>query len=148
MAHYTSHLRFLLPDTAPIELPLFSMKVAAGFPSPADDHVEGVLDLNRYLIHHPAATFMVRATGDSMIGAGIHDGDLLMVDRALEAVDKSVVLAIVNGEFTVKRLRKKGDSIALHAENPRFEPIVIRPGMDFEVWGVVTNVIHTLLPGR
>ncbi len=138
-------MRFLLPDTEnPITIPLFSMPVAAGFPSPADDHIETKLDLNQHLIKHPAATFMVRAQGDSMVGAGIHHNDLLVVDRSLTAHDKSIVIAIVNGEFTVKRLRKFDDRLILQPENPAYKPLIIQSGMDFEVWGVVTSVIHSL----
>lgn len=138
-------MRFLLPDTdTPITIPLFSMPVAAGFPSPADDHIETKLDLNHHLIKHPAATFMVRAQGDSMTGAGIHHNDLLVVDRSLTAHDKSIVIAIVNGEFTVKRLRKFDDRLILQPENPTYRPLIIQAEMDFEVWGVVTSVIHPL----
>lgn len=124
--------------------PLFAERVAAGFPSPADDYLEGQLDLNEYLIQHPAATFFVRVTGDSMIGAGIHSGDILIVDRALEAIDRKVVIAVVNGELTVKRLRKQKGKLVLMPENDRCQSIVIEDGMDLEIWGVVTNVIHAL----
>jgi DNA polymerase V len=118
--------------------------VTAGFPSPADDYVEGRLDLNAHLVKHPAATFFVRVAGDSMIGAGIHPGDILVVDRSLEAVDKRVVIAVVNGELTVKRLRMTQGRITLAAENPAYAPMEIRPDMEFEIWGVVTTVIHAL----
>jgi len=127
-----------------IQLPLFSSSVAAGFPSPAEDYIEGSLDLNEHLIKHPAATFFVKVSGDSMVGAGIFDGDLLVVDRALEAKNDSIVLAVVNGEFTVKRLRKIKNKITLLPENPKHRPIEITDGMDFTVWGVVAHVIHTL----
>ena len=124
------------------ERPLFMVPVKAGFPSPADDYVEGRLDLNAYLVKHPAATFFVRVAGDSMIGAGIHPDDILVVDRSLEPVDKRVVIAVVDGELTVKRLRIMKDRIVLMAENDAYPPLEIHPDMNFEIWGVVTTVIH------
>ena len=126
------------------ELPLFLANVPAGFPSPADDYIDRKLDLNEYLIKHPAATFFVRVEGESMINAGIHAGDILIVDRALEPADKKVVIANINGELTVKRIRIIRDKIYLAAENPRYEPIEISPENGFDVWGVVTCVLHPL----
>lgn len=125
-----------------IPVPLMMNSVKAGFPSPAEDFIESQLDLNELLIDHPTATFFVRVDGNSMVNAGIFSGDLLIIDRAKEAIDKKIVVAIVNGEFTVKRLRKFGEKIQLVAENPHYKPIIITPGMDFEIWGVVTHVIH------
>jgi DNA polymerase V len=122
-------------------LPQYS-GVAAGFPSPADDFLEGRLDLNEKLIRHPAATFFVRVSGNSMIKAGIHSGDMLIVDRSLEPKSGSVVVAVIDGEFTVKRISRKGDRLYLMPENPRFKPIQITDNSSFQVWGVVTNVIH------
>ncbi|MFO0389962.1 MAG: LexA family protein [Alphaproteobacteria bacterium] len=127
-----------------VERPLFLSKVPAGFPSPADDYLEGKLDLNEHLIKQKAATFFVRVTGDSMLGAGIHDGDLLIVDRSLEAQDKSVVVAVVNGEFTVKRIKKENGRVWLMPENKNYQPMEMLEGSELEVWGVVTNVIHKL----
>ena len=124
--------------------PLFKSGVSAGFPSPAADYEEGKLDLNRHLVRNPAATFFVRANGDSMIGAGIHPSDLLVVDRSLEPVDKSVVIAVVNGELTVKRIRIRKGKIALEPENEHYSAQQITECVEFEVWGVVTNVIHAL----
>lgn len=118
--------------------------VAAGFPSPADDFLEDKLDLNEKLIRHPAATFFVRVAGNSMIKAGIHSGDLLIVDRSLEPKHGNIVVAIIEGEFTVKRISKKGEQIYLMPENPRFKPIQITNDSNFQVWGIVTNVIHTV----
>ena len=141
----------MLPDSvptadrpAPHGLPLFLARVSAGFPSPADDYLEDRLDLNRHLVKHPAATFFVRASGDSMIGAGIHSGDILVVDRSLEPGNNNVVIAVINGELTVKRIMKTGGKLLLVPDNSRYRPIEIRDGMEFEVWGVVTSVIHTL----
>jgi DNA polymerase V len=124
--------------------PLFESRVPAGFPSPAADYEEDRLDLNRYLIRHPAATFFVRAIGDSMIGAGIHCGDLLVVDRSLEPKDKSVVIAVIDGELTVKRIRIEKKKITLEPENKSYSVRRITEDTDFQVWGVVTNVIHAL----
>ena len=125
-------------------LPVFLGRLPAGFPSPADDYLEGKLDLNRHLIKHPAATFFVRVTGDSMIGAGIHSGDLLVVDRSLEPADKHVVVAVLDGELTVKRLFKQHGVLRLLSENLRYAPIEITAQHTFEIWGIVTNVIHAL----
>ena len=124
--------------------PIFMATVPAGFPSPAADYEEGKLDLNRHLIRNPAATFFVRVTGDSMIKAGIHSGDLLVVDRSIEPRDKNVVIAVVNGELTVKRIRIRKNRLTLEAENEAYQSQEINDEMEFEVWGVVTNVIHAL----
>ena len=125
-------------------LPIFACGVSAGFPSPADDYLEGSLDLNEHLIRQPAATFFVRAKGDSMIGAGIHDGDLLVVDRSADAKNGNVVIAVVNGELSVKRYLRSGQNFSLVPENPDYPPITINEGDDIRLWGVVTNVIHQL----
>ena len=127
-----------------VRLPFFGCAVSCGFPSPADDYIEKKLDLNEYLIDKPSATFFVRVAGDSMIGVGIHPDDLLIVDRSKEPRNKSIVLAIVNGEFTVKRYICRNSKITLKAENPAYQDIVIVEGMQFEVVGVCTNVIHSL----
>lgn len=125
--------------------PLYSQKIAAGFPSPADDHVDLPLDLNEYLIKNPTSTFYVRVEGDSMLNAGIHPNDLLVVDRSLKPNDGHIVIAFLNGEFTVKRLKiTKNQQFTLMPENPQYSPIAIKEGMDFRIWGVVTNVIHAL----
>jgi len=123
---------------------LFEAVVSAGFPSPAADYKEDKLDLNRYLIKNPAATFFVRAIGDSMMGAGIHSGDLLVVDRSLEPRDKSVVIAVIDGELTVKRIRIGKKKITLEPENENYSVQQISEDAEFEVWGVVTSVIHAL----
>ena len=132
----------------PNEISLFVDPVHAGFPSPAADDIERKLDLNDYLIEHPSATFFVRVQGDSMIGAGIHEGDILIVDRALTPGDGKVVIAVVNGEFTVKRLLLKDGRKILMPENPRFTPIKIEEGSDCQIWGVVTYAIHKLCTHR
>ena len=116
--------------------------VYAGFPSPAEDHLDLDLDLNEHLIKHPAATFYVYAKGDSMINSGIHDGDLLIVDRSLNPNSKDIVVAVLDGEFTVKRIYKKNNQIFLVPSNNKYESILINENMDFEIWGVVTHAIH------
>ena len=125
-----------------ISLPLYSSKVPAGFPWPADDHMEGKLHLNTHLVKHPTATFFVKASGDSMLGAGIHDGDILVVDRSLEPRKGKVVIAAVDGQLTVKRLQKKGSKTFLVPENKKFRSIELNENNDVKIWGVVTNVIH------
>jgi len=124
--------------------PIFIATVPAGFPSPAADYEEGKLDLNRHLIRNSAATFFVRVTGDSMLKAGVHNGDLLVVDRSIEPRDKNVVIAVVNGELTVKRIRIRRNKVTLVAENDAYRSREIDEQTEFEVWGVVTNVIHAL----
>lgn len=127
-------------------LPLYACRVAAGFPSPADDYVEGVLDLNKYLIRKPSATFFARAEGDSMTGAGIFSGDLLIVDRAAKPVHHSIVVAALNGELACKILdihRRQ-----LLSANRDYPPIPITPGSDFAIEGVVLHSIrHHVRPG-
>ena len=133
-------LRFV--DTpSNLELPLFSAKVPAGFPSPADDHIEGKLDLNEHLVRRPAATFFVRASGESMRGAGIFDGDLLIIDRGVSPQPDDIVIAILQGELTVKRLKKVVGKWHLAAENSAYPTLPIGEG-DCEVWGVVTHSIR------
>ncbi len=129
----------------PCFLPLALCHVEAGFPSPADDYMEGALDLNEHIIKHPSATYFVKASGDSMIGAGIFNGDLLIVDRSLEALSGKVVIAEVDGQLTVKRLLKLNDSFSLQSENSSYPPIDLQEGNEVIVWGVVTHVIHDLL---
>ncbi|OQW66173.1 MAG: peptidase S24 [Nitrospira sp. ST-bin5] len=126
------------------KLPVFLGRLPAGFPSPADDYIEGKLDLNRHLIKHPAATFFVRVTGDSMLDAGIHSSDILIVDRSLEAIDGNVIVAALDGELTVKRLYKQNNVLRLLPANKHYQPIEIQAHQSFEIWGVVTNVIHPL----
>lgn len=125
-----------------LELPLYSSTVQAGFPSPADDYIEYKLDLNTHLIQHPSATFFVRASGDSMKNAGIHSGDMLIVDRSLEATHGKIVIAAVNGELTVKRLFRQNGKIQLLAENPTYKAINVTDEEHLVIWGVVTYVIH------
>jgi DNA polymerase V len=130
------------PHASRLTLPKFGHRVRAGFPSPADDYIEAWLDLNEHLIEHKEATFFVQASGDSMTGAGIQEGNLLVVDRALEAKHRDIVIAVVDGELTVKRLEKRRGKIRLLAENPAYAPIEFREGQELVIWGVVTSVIQ------
>lgn len=123
-------------------LPVFLSGVQAGFPSPADDYIENQLNINELVVQHPAATFFVKVEGESMKDANIHSGDILVVDRSLEGSNGKIVVAIINGEFTVKRLSKSASGTFLVPENPKYSSIKIGPDTDFQIWGVVTYVIH------
>ena len=122
--------------------PLFLDSVSAGFPSPATDYLENKLDLNEYLVKHPAATFIVKANGPSMIEAGIASGDLLIVDRSVTPKNDNIVIASVFGDLTVKKLRIKGPSLFLVSANNEYPSIEIKEEMECFIWGVVTYVIH------
>ena len=136
----------LKPTEVPsqIALNLYGEKISAGFTSPATDVMEGKLDLNEHLIKNPPATFFVRVSGDSMIGAGIHPDDLLVVDRSIDPKSGKIVIAVVDGELTVKRLllAGRGDKVFLMPENPKYTKITITEEMSFHIWGVVTYVVH------
>ena len=123
-------------------LNLFEHKVSAGFPSPADDHVEKKLDLNEYLIKQKEATFFVRIKGDSMIGIGIHDNDIVIVDKSQKAITGDIVLASIDGDFTVKLLSNNKSKYRLLAANEKYKPIEINKSMQFEIWGVITGSIR------
>lgn len=128
-------------DAPALELPMFLSPAACGFPSPAQDYVEKTIDLNQICIEHPAATFYVRASGHSMVRKGIHDGDLLVIDRAVKARHGAIVLACLDGEFTVKELQETPRPALLPA-NPDFPPIYPQEGQELEIFGVVTFVLH------
>jgi DNA polymerase V len=133
----------ILPDKhSGLFLNLYTSQIPAGFPSPAEDFMEKRLDLNDHLIHNPTATFLVRVKGNSMVNAGIFDGDLLIIDRSIEAADGKIILGVLNGEFTIKRISKRGKKLLLSPENDSFKPIEITEEMDFQIWGVVTYSIH------
>ena len=141
---FTTAILFPAKEPCALPLSLFSGKVAAGFPSPADDFVEKTLDLNELLVQRPAATFFVRAEGESMLGAGIHPNDILVVDRSIKPISGKIVICALNGELTVKRLKSDSGMFVLAAENPDYADIVINADMDMVVWGVVTSVIHSV----
>jgi len=122
--------------------PLLARPVPAGFPSPADDYVEGCISLDDYLVQHKEATFFLKVAGDSMRGLGIFDGDLLVVDRAQQAAHESVVIAVLDHEFTVKQLLHTPNGYVLHAANPTYADIVIQPEQELTIWGVVRWAIH------
>lgn len=135
-------LSFLKPlSETEMELPLVEASVPAGFPSPADDYLEERLDLNKALIGNPGATFYARAKGDSMTLAGISDGDLLIIDKSKTPAHGSVVVCLIDGEFTVKRLEKHRHEFFLMPENIDFKPIKIKPENSVTIWGVVTYTI-------
>ena len=138
------------PNPCPIKssrmlLDVCSWSVAAGFPSPAADHTRKRIDLNKHLIRNGDATHVFRVAGDSMTGIGIYEGDRLLIDRSIEPKNNNIVLAVLNNEFTVKRLYKRGGVVKLIAENPLYPAIVIKEADDFTVWGVVTYNLHKLL---
>ena len=141
LSHVNAVKALIEHNTHPLT-PLYACSVQAGFPSPADDYIEARLDLNTHLIKHPAATFFVTASGDSMNKAGIHSGDLLIVDKSISALHGHIVIAAVNGELTVKRLSRVNGRVRLMPENDDFEPIDITEDHDLVIWGVVTYVIH------
>lgn len=124
-----------------IELPLFETGISAGFPSPADDYIEDRIDLNAELIRNPSSTFFGRVNGDSMINAGIGDGDLIVIDKSIEPKDNSIVVCVIDGEFTVKRFQKINGEIFLMPENEKYKAIKITNENDFRVWGTVTYTI-------
>ncbi len=122
--------------------PFFVDSVSAGFPSPATDYLENKLDLNEYLVKHPAATYIVKANGSSMVEAGILSGDLLIVDRSVTPRNESIVIASIFGDLTVKKIRKKNTSLFLVSANSDYPSIEVKEEMECFIWGVVTYVIH------
>lgn len=133
---------YTIEDSSLGSVPLYGDAVPAGFPSPADDYLDMDLNLHDYLVQHPSATFCVRAIGDSMVDAGIQSSDVMVVDRALSPKNNDIVLAVVNGEFTVKRIKKNDDELYLMPANENYRPMKITEDMNFQVWGVVTFIIH------
>ena len=125
-----------------LELPLASSEISAGFPSPAEDHLELKLDLNKELIRHPSATFYGRVKGYSMVDAGIDEGDTLVIDKSLDPKEGDIAVCFLDGEFTVKRIGKQGGRMCLMPANEEFEPIPVTGENEFIVWGIVTYVIH------
>ncbi|MFK7090461.1 translesion error-prone DNA polymerase V autoproteolytic subunit [Chromobacterium violaceum] len=136
-----SSIPYLVPRPGGQPLPLVLSPVRAGFPSPADDYLDDNINLHDYLVTDPPATFIVRVRGDSMIGAGIADGDLLVVDKGLTPINGDIVVAVIDGEFTVKRLYRRAGACILAPENPAYTPISLQPGHELLVWGVVTGAV-------
>lgn len=133
----TKHLRRIRVHIAPIAVP-------AGFPSPAQDYYNGPVDLNAHLIQDPTSTYVIRISGESMTGAGIYDGDEVIVDRSLTPVDGSVVVAILDGELTLKRLRIRHGRVTLQAENQDYPDIIPTGEAELTIWGVATRCLHYL----
>ena len=131
---------------ARIPIPFISASVCAGFPSPADDHLEGVIDLNELCIEQPAATYFIRASGKSMTGgiSDIHDGDILVVNRAVRPQSGHIVIACLDGEFCVKRLRLGENRAWLDSDNAEFPSISVDPEMEMTIWGVVRSVVRQI----
>jgi DNA polymerase V len=140
--HQSTYEVFGFDPARHLELPLLLSLVPAGFPSPAEDYIDKHLDLNDYMVRNSASTFFVRAVGQSMEGDHVQSGDLLVVDRALEPTSGRIVIAALDGELTVKRFRQKNGRVFLEPANPAFKRIEIFPDSDFEIWGVVTFIIH------
>ena len=132
----------MVEGAAEITVPLYASHISAGFPSPADDYIEAELDLNRLMVRNPPDTFMVRVKGDALSGAGILDGDVLVVDRSIGPRHGMIVVAVVNGEMCVRRLNRKHGGWVLDPENRDFQPLRIRPGQDLEIWGVMTGMVR------
>ncbi|MDY7574762.1 translesion error-prone DNA polymerase V autoproteolytic subunit [Actimicrobium sp. CCI2.3] len=129
-------------ELAPVCLrPFYGQRISAGFPSPAEEYLEKGLDLNTYLVRNKTATFYFRVQGDSMTGARIFDGDMVVVDRSVAPKHRNIVLAVVNADYTIKRLHKRAGVIELRAENPRYAPIQFGDGETLEIWGVVVGVV-------
>ncbi len=126
-------------------IPFFLFRIPAGFPSPATDYMQEEIDLNKYLKGNSSSTFILRVQGDSMTGANIVDGSIIVVDKSLTPKHNSIVVAVVNGEFTIKRLSKIGGVVSLNPANPKYKPTVITEDMNFQVWGVVKNVIINMI---
>ena len=131
--------------TNKLKIPYFEGGVSAGFPSPAEDYIDNEIDLNNLLIDNPTSTYYVRVVGYSMKGAGIIDGDLLIVDRSLEIINNCIVVAHIDGEFTVKRIKKINTKMFLYAENENYPAIEINEDMKLEIFGVVTHAIHRFI---
>ncbi len=126
-------------------LPFIKEGISAGFPSPADDFLDLSIDLNQELIKHPSTTFYGRVRGDSMINAGLNDGDLLIIDKSLEPTNGKIAVCFIDGDFTVKRINVEKDKIWLVAENEKYKPILVTEDNDFMIWGIVTTVIKNVM---
>jgi DNA polymerase V len=125
-----------------VELPFYASYIAAGFPSPADDHLEDRIDLGQYLVQNPTSTYMMRVKGTSMMDANIHEGDILVIDKSLRPADGLPVVCFLDGEFTVKTFRMIDKKAFLMPANPDFKPIEVTEDMDMRVWGVVVWILH------
>lgn len=138
-----SNLTFFTYKESALKIPFYSGQVSAGFPGVVDEHMEDKLSLDQLLIKHPETTFFARVEGDSMIGAGIFQSDILIVDRSLQAKDNDIVVALLNNEFTVKRLKTKEKKPFLQAENPNYPDIMLDDNHELIIWGVVTGLTRS-----
>lgn len=137
---------FFVPSiTTAVQLPLVQEGISAGFPSPANDFLDISIDLNKELIKHPSTTFYGRVRGESMINAGLSDGDLLIIDKSLEPKNNKIAVCFIDGEFTVKRIRIAQEKLWLIAENENYKPIEVTEDNEFMIWGIVTTVIKNVL---
>ncbi len=143
-AHLTSMSVRCVRDAEILAIPFFQSSVRAGFPSPADDYIEKTLDFNELMVQRPAATFCMRVAGDSMVNAGIFEGDILVVDRSISPKNNQIVIAVLDGELTVKRFLTGPGGLSLMAENEAYPPICVKTLQSFEVWSVVTFIIHKI----
>ena len=142
-SHTLTQFPSLITDSASsYRFRLVCHRISAGFPSPAADYAEDGLDLNEYLVRNKPASFMFTVKGDSMINAGIVEGDKVIVDRSLNARNQDIVVAVVNGEYTIKRLYKNAGKVELHPDNPAYQPILFKEGSELEIWGVVVGVVR------
>ncbi|SHH58565.1 LexA family protein [Flavobacterium johnsoniae] len=140
----TKSIEFYIPDTSTeVKVPFFDVGISAGFPSPADDFIELSIDLNKELIKHKYTTYFAKVKGYSMKNAGIHDGDLLIIDKSLEPQNNKIAVCQIDGEFTVKRIKIEKNIIWLIAENEDYKPIKVTPENNFVIWGIVTHSIKT-----
>lgn len=138
-------LNFFVPlFNAELQIPLFDNGISAGFPSPADDFLDTSIDLNKELIKNKSTTFFARVKGNSMIGAGINDGDLLIIDKSIKPKSGNIAVCFIDGDFTVKRIDITMDVIWLVAENKNYKPIKVTADNDFTIWGIVTNIIKSV----
>jgi len=143
--HHTTNLEIYTADTSTsIHLPFVESGISAGFPSPADDFLDASIDLNREFVKNPSTTFYGRVRGDSMINAGLNEGDLLIIDKSLEPIDNKIAVCFIDGEFTVKRIKIEKDIVWLVAENEKYKPIKVTADNDFVIWGIVTTVIKNV----
>lgn len=138
-------LTFYRPDMeSEMALPFVSHRISAGFASPAQDFLQDRIDLNKMLVKNPLTTFYIRVAGNSMINAGISDGDLLVADRSLEPTDGKIAICLIDGDFTVKRLKVEPECIYLMPENPAYKPLKVTEDNNFTIWGIVTYVVRSL----
>ena len=143
--HQTSALEIYSADTSTnVALPFVENGISAGFPSPADDFLDASIDLNREFVKNPSTTFYGRVKGDSMINAGLNNGDLLIIDKSLEPIDNKIAVCFIDAEFTLKRIKIEKDIIWLVAENEKYQPIKVTSDNDFLIWGIVTTVIKNV----